>query len=825
MTSIVIGLFAVSGDHRKLFEIIPDHVKNSWNEWALEGLILISVASQIVLFSLGNLRKHNPRTRIKIALWCAYLLANAVASLALGDITRSALDVCSNFHPNSQHNKLNTSELMSFWAPFLLLHLGGPDTINAYSLEDNELWLRHMAELVFQSVVAAISSCCLGRALRLVNTEYLRESMLGSPDPGPNYPKFMEEFQLRKSQGFIVGVEEVPEASLHVNHDAYPTGRGKVISEAYELFQTFKRIFVDLILTFEDRDNSQAYFKHLGYGEAFSTIEIELGFAYDMLYTKAYVVYNFIGTFLRLTSVLLVLMTDHWLSQHNYTRNMLIFPFLKKPTKLRWSGSVAQLDLISVALKEKPASLMQIQKFFGIDKYRVKHRYKTYSNVSDNLKSLIYNQFPDFKVVNSDPIALCSHRDLESDKDHTHINVCRVESKHLSDYLLHLLVACPVMLPNGIGMIRYHGTCADAMRFFKDKGPINGKEEACQKLLQVDCTEVWPSEVKGDRSKSALFDGCRLASSLKEMKRKDMWKITSQVWIEMLAYAATHCRGFEHAQQLWKGGEFLTHVWLLMAHLGITEQFQGMSSSNPGGMALESSKAVVLPKFDMHIYTFELTSKELKNAITEYCIPMDLYPLPSHPGMTMDMLPSRYIGLYIEQLEQGHHRAIPDAMPWRHGDTNLHDDFPTHYDEGDVARLCEVLVPLWPPLLIDMDTFLKLPNWKGTVNLEKPDVKIAATREKKEQQNAAKAQAKRASTEGDLVGYSPSCGWPDVAKKPATIPAPEVSKDTPYAEWVVINLSGNTRVSTPPMEVNQPSPPRAHHDVYASLIPDGMDCA
>ncbi|KAM7468849.1 hypothetical protein LguiA_007032 [Lonicera macranthoides] len=42
----------------------------------------------------------------------------------------------------------------------------------------------------------------------------------------------------------------------------------------------------------------------------------------------------------------------------------------------------------------------------------------------------------------------------------------------------------------------------------------------------------------------------------------------------MLAYAATHCRGRHHAQQLRKGGELLTHVWLLMAHLGITEQFQ-----------------------------------------------------------------------------------------------------------------------------------------------------------------------------------------------------------------------------------------------------------
>ena len=164
------------------------------------------------------------------------------------------------------------------------------------------------------------------------------------------------------------------------------------------------------------RDNSQTYFHHLGYGEAFSTIEMELGFAYDMLYTKAYVVYTFIGAFIRLTSVLLVLMvlvdfcflcdtksllrhcychhihinfhsindgnlcgctllrsdwTDHWLSQHNYPRNMLIFPFLKKPTKRRWSGSIAELNLISVALEAKPTSLFMKVNSDPIDKSSV----------------------------------------------------------------------------------------------------------------------------------------------------------------------------------------------------------------------------------------------------------------------------------------------------------------------------------------------------------------------------------------------------------------------------------------------------------------------
>ncbi|GKA40795.1 hypothetical protein Tco_0733388 [Tanacetum coccineum] len=67
----------------------------------------------------------------------------------------------------------------------------------------------------------------------------------------------------------------------------------------------------------------------------------------------------------------------------------------------------------------------------------------------------------------------------------------------------------------------------------------------------------------------------------------------------------------------------------------------------------ESSQAVVMPKFDMHTYTSTLTSKELKDAITEYCILMDLHPRLPPSGLTMDKLPSRYIGIYIEHLEQG----------------------------------------------------------------------------------------------------------------------------------------------------------------------------
>ncbi|GJY53630.1 hypothetical protein Tco_0445294 [Tanacetum coccineum] len=137
------------------------------------------------------------------------------------------------------------------------------DSIPAFALEDNEHLLRHFVEIVFQFVVA----------LRLANTKNLQDSMLGPPDAGPNYPKLLEDFLLKKSQGFDVNVEEVVELSHIVNIYLYPE-EGKEISKAYDLLQTFKRLFVHVILTFEDRDSSQSYFRHLKSSNAFRIVEI-----------------------------------------------------------------------------------------------------------------------------------------------------------------------------------------------------------------------------------------------------------------------------------------------------------------------------------------------------------------------------------------------------------------------------------------------------------------------------------------------------------------------------------------------------------------------
>lgn len=114
------------------------------------------------------------------------------------------------------------------------------------------------------------------------------------------------------------------------------------------------------------------------------------------------------------------------------------------------------------------------------------------------------------------------------------------------------------------------GSSAEAKGFLQGRKG-SSKREFCAKLLEVD-VRIRPSQVKGDRSKSLLFDACRLAKSLQVEENK--WDIIRQAWLDVLTFAAAQCRWNNHAEKLSQGGELLTHVWLLMAHFGMTAQFQ-----------------------------------------------------------------------------------------------------------------------------------------------------------------------------------------------------------------------------------------------------------
>ncbi|GLT80795.1 hypothetical protein SLA2020_522150 [Shorea laevis] len=78
---------------------------------------------------------------VAILVWSTYLTADWMPQLPWALSSR----------PKRMISMVNW---LFFWTPFLLLHLGGSHTINAFTLSDNELWLRSLFGLISQVGVA-----------------------------------------------------------------------------------------------------------------------------------------------------------------------------------------------------------------------------------------------------------------------------------------------------------------------------------------------------------------------------------------------------------------------------------------------------------------------------------------------------------------------------------------------------------------------------------------------------------------------------------------------------------------------------------------------
>ncbi|KAK3425907.1 hypothetical protein EUGRSUZ_F02468 [Eucalyptus grandis] len=664
---------------KALFDV---DLRKIWKEWELRAMVLFTLGVQIVLLLLGNRRKSSPTVRLRVLVWCAYLTSDYVATVALGVLSRKLGEVNGTSGHLDDNSKL--AALWALWAPLLLLLLGGPDTITAYSLEDNALWLRHLLALGVQAGATAYvlfmawtssSLSVLSLVMILVglikygertwvqwlaSKDKLRESMLSPPDPSPNYPRFMAEYSLKQAEGYHVTADEV----IEVQVPATPYVTGDLIIKADELLQKFKCLFIDLILSYDDRDMSRSIFKGISWNDAFQLIEIELGFMYDLLYTKAmllYSVWGFLRRFITFSLTLLVLAffsltekyancspvdlyityallaviiifeiysilillssdwTDVWLSKHNKSRALhRAVTCVQLPRQPRWSNSIAQFSLLEFCINENPLVCHGILKRLNINEKLDKYHYTTSENVEPKLKKKIFERVKEKSEkleMPTDPGQIGrEHTDeiwgTEAEFDqiiltlHIATELCfyseKVKesgfpnyklSKHLSRYMLYLLVRYPFTLPNGIGQIRIRDTFAEAIKFFEEQAHSKPKPEerrgassadrrsqkalelACNMLLKVN-TEVPPTKVKGGRSKSVLFDGCRLVRVLNKEDRTKKWEIIWNLWVDVLLYAARQSRGDCHADQLRRGGELLTHVWLLLAHFGLTDHFK-----------------------------------------------------------------------------------------------------------------------------------------------------------------------------------------------------------------------------------------------------------
>ncbi|XP_031264859.1 uncharacterized protein LOC116123192 [Pistacia vera] len=619
------------------------------------------------------------------------MTADPVATFALGNIARSPGDSTGN-------NSSKSMELEAFWAPFLLLHLGGPDTITSYSREDNELWSRRLLEFLFQVVTAiyvfmrslrkhplsllAIPMLITGilkygertLVLKLSSAKKLKDSLYPAPDPGPDILGRDTVLDMDTVTQMGTSTDLVP---VRIEKSECSNPKDDYLASHF-LFKRFRYLFADLVLGYHEQKESYDIIRIRSAAEAFKLVAIELGFMYDVLYTKATIVYSKFGILLRciylfshifvsvffliiiqkhayptidvcITCVLLfgavvleifsfialVLFSDWsklwWTKLKNAKRvSTSCCNCLLAINSKRWSRSMGQKNLISYCLER--VSVRSFQNVFGINELWS----LTWKDVNDDLQEFIFKQLlnkgkkieeggftvelcKEFLAQRGDyalserfcldefrwstldvefdhslllwhiATDLCYYSDFnEDDPDNLHPK-CKIISKYLSDYMLYLLIMCPNMLPKGFGEMRYRDTCAEAVRFFQKtvsrashRSDKSSKiRKACRNILQVN-TDSSLERKKGDKSKSVLFFGCRLAKQLQALEFEEdgmnnieeKWEMISEFWVEMLAYAGSLCEWKEHGQQLRKGGELITHVSLLITHLGLSEKYQ-----------------------------------------------------------------------------------------------------------------------------------------------------------------------------------------------------------------------------------------------------------
>lgn len=114
-----------------------------WKERDIQMTVLTSLTVQLFLLFTGDLRRRRISGLLRSIIWLAYVGADPVAIYAIGLFTEET-------HNLRREQSSGDQTLRLLWAPFLLLHLGGQDTITAFSIEDNNLWLRHLLNLVLQ---------------------------------------------------------------------------------------------------------------------------------------------------------------------------------------------------------------------------------------------------------------------------------------------------------------------------------------------------------------------------------------------------------------------------------------------------------------------------------------------------------------------------------------------------------------------------------------------------------------------------------------------------------------------------------------------------
>ncbi|KAL5215272.1 hypothetical protein ABZP36_004424 [Zizania latifolia] len=277
-----------------------------WNEWATQILVLLSLTLQLVLDVLAGIRRRQRTAVTRFPLWLAYQLGDTTAIYTVGQLSLGGAP--------REH------KLVAFWAPFLLLHLGGPDSITAYALEDNKLWTRHALTLAVQvlGVVYVLYMYIAGNGTLIVlaaalmflvgTAKYVERTFALWRANFSSIRNTLKVVPRDKSQHLYIKYE-------HPHHQGPDQGVDDefLLQRAHSLFHGCKRGIVDSVIDDDDDQENPdtSAILELVRGEKYhksmwTVMQMELSLMYDILYTKANVIHTCIGYGIRVMAPLAV---------------------------------------------------------------------------------------------------------------------------------------------------------------------------------------------------------------------------------------------------------------------------------------------------------------------------------------------------------------------------------------------------------------------------------------------------------------------------------------------------------------------------------------
>ncbi|CAM0909774.1 unnamed protein product [Alopecurus aequalis] len=525
-----------------------------WIDWASQIGVLLSLFFQIILHLFANIRRRSSSSMLRVPFWLAYQLSDMTATYAAGQLLYSS-------------STPQDHQLIAFWAPFLLLHLGGPDNITAYALEDNKLWKRHFLSLGVQVLGAGyvlythIAGSGLFLTLAAILVFVVGVAKYGERTCALWLANFSSlQSSLKHHQRFYIGPQ-----------DWYKYSKDELaLLRAHSLFHICKHGIVDSVIEVDsDRPTTKVDSEE-------RKIILSLR---DCLGESTVLGWQDVDD-----RNLEEVVRHHGAAQHAAVscRTEEVMKHVQEMNIRISRNDVNTLGL----LRHKWGKEALNDKLYKKKLYKKKlyKELKTWHGVDFHESIISWH----IDIATDVILAEVEKRKSNESPDHR----CRVKIvRALSNYLMFLLVNHPGMLPglpqnwlykqtcNNLDMIcnKNHlglvdspgdGFCTVIKKLFRlhhhwDVKPSTREDKLAGFILALQ------DDKASNRENPRLKYARNIAKKIEAQIADDYEvRLLLNLWTDFLAYAANRCSRESHAKKLSSGGEFTTIVWLMIEHLG-----------------------------------------------------------------------------------------------------------------------------------------------------------------------------------------------------------------------------------------------------------------